>query len=101
MLQSSKIGVQLVCKLFVNNEVFMQNLYYEFDKMVGQVMEVKDLSFTLTSAMKGCIADSAEAYSLLPAMEILSNKTNTLYEKAEEFSTKMLQQDLCADHDSM
>lgn len=76
----------------------MQNLYKEFDQMVGDVMEVKDLSFTLTNAMKGCIADSEEAYPLLPAMELLSNKTYALYEKVEDFSLKFLQQNLGSDH---
>lgn len=79
----------------------MQDLYENFDTMVQDAIEVKDLSLTVTSAMKGCMAESEEAYHLLPALEVLGQKTTALYEKMEDMSTQLLQQNLRADHDSV
>lgn len=79
----------------------MQNLYENFDKIVRDVIEVKDLSLTLTSAMKGCMSENEEAYHLLPALEFLSQKSNALFEKTEDMATQLLQQNLGADHDSV
>ncbi len=79
----------------------MQNLYENFDTIVQEVMEVKDLSLTLTSAMKGCMSENEEAYHLLPALEFLSQKTTVLYEKMEDMSTQLLEQNLSSDHDSV
>lgn len=64
-------------------------------------MEVRDLSLTVTSAMKGCMNENEEAYHLLPALEFLSQKSNALYEKTEDMSMQLLQQNLGADHDSV
>lgn len=79
----------------------MQNLYENFDKIAQEVIEVKDLSLTVTSAMKGCMSENEEAYHLLPALEFLSQKSNALYEKTEEMATLLLQQNLGADHNSV
>lgn len=79
----------------------MQNLYENFDTIVQEVIEVKDLSLTVTSAMKGCMSENEETYHLLPALEFLSQKSNALYEKTEEMSMQLLKQNLSADHDSV
>lgn len=79
----------------------MENLYKDFDTIVQDIIDVKDISFTLTSAMKGCMAEAEAAYHLLPAMEFLNQKTSELYEKTEDMSMQLLQQNLRSDHDSV
>lgn len=51
--------------------------------------------------MKGCMAEAEAAYHLLPAMEFLNQKTSELYEKTEDMSMQLLQQNLRSDHDSV
>lgn len=79
----------------------MQYLYENFDTIVREAIEVKDLSLTVTSAMKGCMTENEEAYHLLSALEVLGQKTTALYEKMEDMSTQLLEQNLGSDHDSV
>ncbi len=69
----------------------MKQIYDEFNTVIDDINCANNLSHTLVSAMKGCIAENEEAYHLLATMEALSSTTQQLYEKSEELSLKIFQ----------
>ncbi len=68
----------------------MDEIYKEFEDVISDISCINDVSLTLTDAMKNCIAENNNAHQLLVVLEILSQKTCCLYDKAETLSYKML-----------
>lgn len=79
----------------------MKEFYKDIDDMIINIMEVNELSLTLVHAMKCCMTNNEDTYHLITIMEILNNKTNVLYQNAEELSMKYLQQNLCSYHETV
>lgn len=68
----------------------MDEIYKEFEDMIAEISSINDVSLTLTDAMKNCIAENNNAHQLLVVLEMLSQKTSCLNDKAETLSYKML-----------